>query len=447
MFYGIKSFKINTIVKKLLAVFICVCAIASACREKNLNDPDGPVIVNPDDIIVNKNEVLDDEVQKEKLEQVAFKLMDVFEAKEYKDLIELSEVMFSHCDNYFADEDYDWSDLEDALEDIGETLYDERQKNDRKWEYTYTLFLSNCTGILTFDKDKVTFKESNEIKVIIKDVKGDDWEAVVKPKGLKKVFLGEFIDTYYDYYYGEEYTDIYNVTVEIPSSLSLEVKKNGKFFANAEVKFDYSISEDGLDVEKDRIGVEVDLKIDDLTLTLKKASYNASNGNFEYSLSFRKGDIFIFSQSISANAEIDIQVEDDEVYVNDWDGSVDFQMNILGEIQIKGSCNDLNKLSSYLEDELGSVSEAEKVAEKASRLVDLGIYYDGTSTKQARIAFEVVVEEDFFGEYYWIEPVLEFSDGTRYFFYDYFDDRIFENLVDDFQDFIYDYEDMVEDIY
>ena len=87
------------------------------------------------------------------------------------------------------------------------------------------------------------------------------------------------------------------------------------------------------------------------------------------------------------------------------------------------------------------------MAEKASRLIDLGIYYDGTSTKQARIAFEVVVEEDFYGEYYWIEPVLEFSDGTRYFFYDYFDDRIFENLVDDFQDFIYDYEDMVEDIY
>ena len=50
-------------------------------------------------------------------------------------------------------------------------------------------------------------------------------------------------------------------------------------------------------------------------------------------------------------------------------------------------------------------------------------------------------------EYYWIEPVIVFDDGTRYFFYEYFDDRIFEDLVEDFEDFIYDYEDMVDEIY
>lgn len=431
--------------KKSLAVLMCVCAIASACREKNLNDPEGPVIVNPGDILVDKDDVLNDREQKEKLEQVALKLMDVFDAKEYEDLVELSEVMYSHCERYFGEEDYDWSDLEDAFEEIGETLYDERQKNDYKWEYTYTLFLSNCTGIITLDRNRATFKESDETKIIIRNVDGLDWEASVKPKGLKKVFLGEFLETYYDY--DQEYTEIYDITVEIPSSLSLEVKKGGQFFANAEVKFDYSISEDGVDVERDRIGVEVDLKIDDLTLNLKKASYNASTGSFEYSMSLRKGDLFIFSQSVSANAEIDFEEDEDEVYVNDWDGSAQVQMNILGEIQIKGSCDDLNKLYTYVEEEFTSLSEAERAADKVTRLIDLGIYYDGTSVKQASIVFEAVVEEDYYGEYYWIEPVLEFDDGTRYFFYDYFDDRIFENLIEDFEDFIYDYEDMVGDIY
>ena len=43
--------------------------------------------------------------------------------------------------------------------------------------------------------------------------------------------------------------------------------------------------------------------------------------------------------------------------------------------------------------------------------------------------------------------MLVFEDGSRYFFYDYFDDRIFEDLIEEFEDFIYDYEDAVEDIY
>ena len=132
--------------KKLFFLFLCVCIAAVSCDQKNADGTDGPVIINPDDIIVDKNDVLDDEAQKLKLEQVATKLMDMFPADEYEDMMELSKVMYSHCDRYFTDEDYDWSDLEDAGEDIAETLYDEKQKGEYKWQYTYTLFLSNCTG-------------------------------------------------------------------------------------------------------------------------------------------------------------------------------------------------------------------------------------------------------------------------------------------------------------
>lgn len=438
------------IVKKLFIALMCACVLVSACDNKNLNidEPDGPSIVNPDDIVVDKDEVLDDHAQKEKLEQVAVKLMQQFDAKEYEDLIELSEVMFSHCERYFEDDDYDWSNVEDALEEIGETLYDEKQSGQNKWEYTYTLFLSNCTGILTLDKYKATYKDSKDTKVIIKDVDGEDWEFEVTPKGLKKVYLGEYIETYYDYYYDEAYEDVYNVTVEIPSSLALKVKRDGKFFADAEVRFDYSISKDGVDVEKDRVSVEVDLKIDDLVMTLKNAACNASTGKVEYSIALKKGSVFIFSQSVSVSADINIEGDDDEIFIEDWDGSADVEINILGEIQIKGSCRDLNKLYFYLDETYYSERECERAAGNVTALVDLAVYYDGTSVKQARIEFEPVADETFYGEeYYWIEPVIVFDDGTRYFFYEYFDDRIFEDLVEDFEDFIYDYEDMVDEIY
>jgi hypothetical protein len=284
--------------------------------------------------------------------------------------------------------------------------------------------------------------------VIIKDVDGEDWEFEVTPKGLKKVYLGEYIETYYDYYYDEAYEDVYNVTVEIPSSLALKVNRDGKFFADAEVRFDYSISKDGVDVEKDRVSVEVDLKIDDLVMTLKNAACNASTGKVEYSIALKKGDVFIFSQSVSVSADINIEGDDDEIFIEDWEGSADVEINILGEIQIKGSCRDLNKLYFYLDETYYSERECERAAGNVTALVDLAVYYDGTSVKQARIEFEPVADETFYGEeYYWIEPVIVFDDGTRYFFYEYFDDRIFEDLVEDFEDFIYDYEDMVDEIY
>ena len=56
-------------------------------------------------------------------------------------------------------------------------------------------------------------------------------------------------------------------------------------------------------------------------------------------------------------------------------------------------------------------------------------------------------DEGYGYEYYWIEPVIVFEDGSRYLFYEYFDDEIFDDLVAAFEDFIYDYEDMVENIY
>lgn len=437
--------------KKLPFLFLFACLVFTACPELDNDDlgGDGPVIVNPDDIIVDKNEVLDDDQQKLKLEQVAMKLMDIFPADEYEDVMKATEKLYSHCDRYFTDDYYDWSDMEYALEDIAETLYDEKQTGENKWEYTYTLFFSNCTGVLTFEKDEVKYKESDIIKAIIKDVDGEDWEIVVTPKGLKKVFLGEFLETYYDDYFDEEYTELYNVTVEIPSSLSLKVNRNGKFFADVEVRLDYNVSKGGFDLEKDRIGVEMDVKIDDLVFTLKKASFDASTGRIEYAQSLRKGDYFIFSESISVKADIEYEDDGDGyVYIEDWDGEFEVEINVLGEIQIKGTGKDLYKLSEYIDAYYESERECERAAEKATDLIDLGLYYDGTSTRQANIEFDPVAYDDGYGyEYYWIDLVLVFEDGSRYLFYDYFDDRIFEDLIEEFEDFIYDYEDAVEDIY
>ena len=59
----------------------------------------------------------------------------------------------------------------------------------------------------------------------------------------------------------------------------------------------------------------------------------------------------------------------------------------------------------------------------------------------------MVDEDDYYGDYYWIEPVIVFEDGSRYLFYEYFEEDDFEYLIKKFERMVEDYEDLFEDIY
>lgn len=443
--------------KKLFYFLSCAMIAFAACSPEKEGDG-GPVIVNPDDILVGKNEVLDADTQKSKLEQIGNKLMSVFPAQEYEDMMELSEIIFSHCDKYFNDEYYDWSELDEVGDDLYDDFYREDQKSAHKWEYTYTVFLSNCTGVVTLGKRGAEYQKSDETKLIIEDVEGEDWEAVLVAKNLKTVFLGEWLATWYNYEWDDEsweyvdvkYEDIYNITVEIPNSLTFDVSREGQFVASVTVNFDYRISNDGIDYDSDRIGVSVEMKVDDLVMTLEQASVDAATGEIVYSQSLTKGGMFIVSQKLSASAELELEEEDGEVVdaiVDNASANVEF--NLLGELQLKGTCTDFVKLVETVDEEFDSERACERAAERATSLVEINVYYDCTPTVQAKIEFEPISEyDDYYGkEVYWIEPVIVFEDGSRYLFEKYFKERDFRDLIENFEDFVLDYEDMVEDIY
>lgn len=443
--------------KKLFYFLSCAIIAFAACSPDEKGD-EGPVIVNPGDILVGKKEVLDPDTQKAKLQQIGIKLMDVFPAQEYEDMMELSEILFSHCDKYFDTEDYDWSELEEVGEDLIDDFYREKQKSSHKWEYTYTVFLSNCTGVVTLGKRGAEYQDSDETKLIIEDVEGEDWEAVLVAKNLKTVFLGEWLATYYNYEWDEEsweykdveYEEIYNITVEIPNSLTFDVSREGQFVASLTVNFDYRIGNDGVDYSSDRIGVSVEMKVDDLVMTLEQASVDAATGEIVYSQTLTKGGMFIVSQKLSASAVIELEEEDGEVLEAVVDkASANVELNLLGELQLKGTCTDFVKLIEPLEEELDSERDCERAAERATALIDINVYYDCTPTVQAKIEFEPLSDyDDYYGkEVYWIAPVIVFEDGSRYLFEKYFKERDFRDLIESFEDFVLDYEDMIDYIY
>lgn len=442
--------------KKLFYFLSCAIIAFAACSPDEKGD-EGPVIVNPGDILVGKKEVLDPDTQKAKLQQIGIKLMDVFPAQEYEDMMELSEILFSHCDKYFGTEDYDWSELEEVGDDLIDDFYSEKQKSAYKWEYTYTVFLSNCTGVVTLGKRGAEYQKSDETKLIIEDVEGEDWEAVLVAKNLKTVFLGEWLYSYYNSEWDEEsweykdveYEEIYNVTVEIPNSLTFDVSREGQFVASLTVNFDYRIGNDGVDYSSDRIGVSVEMKVDDLVMTLEQASVDAATGEVVYSQSLTKGGMFIVSQKLSASVKLEVEEEDGEISAVVDKASANVEFNLLGELQLKGTCTDFVKLIEPLEEELDSERDCERAAERATALIDINVYYDCTPTVQAKIEFEPLSDyDDYYGkEVYWIAPVIVFEDGSRYLFEKYFKERDFRDLIESFEDFVLDYEDMIDYIY
>lgn len=422
--------------KKLIYFLASALFVMQACGK--LDGENGPVITNKGDILVGKKEVLDPDTQKEKLEQIGGKMLTVFQAEEFEGLLEISEAVLSHCDKYYDSSDYDWTELEEVTEDLYDDFVDATQISYYEWEYNYTIFLSNCTGTLTFGKDEVTYDKSKDTKVIFEDVDGDDWEATLTYKDTKEVFLGEWTDAWY------EYEDTYSVTVQIPKTLSFSLKRNGKDFGKVDASFDYNISKGGFDPEKDSFGVSLTVSLDNLTAKLEDCKLNGKTGDASYAISLWKDGMFIASWKVNGNASYDV---DEDYGVTADKANATVECNVLGELQVKGTCENLVKLSEIIEDYYESSRECERGAEKANDLMSLNVYYDCTSTVQATIEFEAMAEKEYGYEYHWIEPVIVFEDGSRYSFDKYFRERDFRDLIGDFEDFIYDYEDMIEDIY
>ena len=424
----------RSIMKKSVYLLIAALTLICACHPED-KDPKGPSIVNPGDIIVNGKETLEPDQQKQKLEQVATKVLNLLPASEFEDVMDICAKALGDGAVTF-EEGYDISELEGVWEDMEEDFFSYQEISDTEVRIFLYLFFSNCTGVVEFGEHKATYKKSSETKVIYYEEDGTKWEVEITPKKLKEVYLGEWLDSYYDY---EDvwYKEYYNVTVEVPGSLSASIKRNGKTFAAASFSIDHNFGKDGIDLEKDHITLSCELQFDDLKFNVSKAMYNAKSGDIEFSASIYKGDIFVCSVRFSGNGTYDLAEDGDLL---DWDAEgFEFSTNLLGEIQIKGNCTDAVKLAEYADSYFESESELERAVNNINSIIEINVYYDGTSAKQAAIEMEPMVEKDFYGYYYWIEPVIVFNDGSRYLFYEYFDEDDFSYLIQKFERMIENY--------
>ena len=426
--------------------------------------------------------------QKQYLEKTALELMDMTPSSDFKRLGELS--------TYFNDTyaDYDWSRMETWMQDILDEakeatgLVDHTSKTD-SWEdlydgatyncfydsyytnYKSLLVASNFVGHFTAKNNKWVWTWADDLQLIFKDGNGEQCVLSVTTDGDVKTVHAMDLDDYvkyeseyeidsstYNSYY-KDYYDRVSYTLGIPEKVTVTLTQG-----------DTKLVETILTVDlKSLDGEEFDFSKDALSLTCRTKFYNgyvtdiknvAYSGNNSAAASFvvSKNGQALISMGCSASLS-DIPsicastLTRDDFDLDNYD--VDYttaknafvSVDILGKVQITGAMSDVRKYSDYMNKAYDN-DEEEKTfksyVSQANDLTKIYMFFDGTTTKQAKVVMEPFCDESWSGYEYWdAEPVLTFSDGSSYCtFGTFFSETDFKKTSDTFGKLIDNYVDL-----
>ena len=403
------------------------------------------------------------EDQKVRIEQVAQDLMDKYPAEVFEDFFDLS----SRFAEKYLEGDYDWDDFYEYCEDKGEGMYEDTE--DEWYEngvdyYEYTIdilvMLSDIQGKLMLGSNSAKCSDYDGLKVLF-TLDGKDYEADVTFSGKKTTAYYSYKDVYgrTDSYYGNDYHNegTYNIQVEVPEKVSIKITEDGKSFVDVTVDFIVSFSKTGVNLTKDCFIVTTTIKIDEHELIISNTGYNASIGKATAECILKKGSEEILSMKLLGDVDVRLVTEeiDPESVSGYYDNDIypefsvaknaNISINILDQLQVKGNCNNLLTVEDYVKNlwDASDKSTAERAVDNINNQFDLGLYYDGSSTKQADIVMDYYDGGDWFD----LEPILVFPDGSKYAFYEYFEEDAFDGTIDHFELWIEMYETLFDHYY
>lgn len=385
---------------------------------------------------------------KVKLEDAAEQFMNEFPASEYEELASTVAGMVEYCSDTFGGPDYDLSALEEVYEERYDKFFSEEFVSETVTSYSFLFLLSECKGHLEFGKNGVTYRDSKDTSAEFTDGDGVVWTLSIIPSGsTRRVFLGEFCDVWYGWDYdpslGEsverEYEDYYDITIEIPEKLTVELKKNGRDYASVVIGLDVKVSSGGVDIERDAFSFSTTVVFEGLEYTVGKVAYNASTGNLEVSSVLKKDGKLIVSEKVTANGKVYWETEK-------WTAKkINVEVDILGLVQIKGTCPDVNSIVNIIENSEPETDEDfEEVLKTLNSMFSLGVYFDGEQIKRAELLLEPRIDD--YGDYY-VNFVIEFDDGSKTVVEGFFNEDNFSGTVGEAGSFFEDYIDLFEEYF
>ena len=456
--------------KKLVSLLLIgsVFSLSSALVSCGGDDDsvDSP-IVNPDPIVPeepSKNEAMTPLEQKEYLDVIARGFMDKTPASDFNEISKLcNHISNTYTDNYDWDEVGDWGSeiFESLKESLGTT--DKEQEKDSWGEYNYIytnykalVMASNFKGQFKAIGNKWELSKADDLQFIFSDQYGKECVLKLVTSGnVKKVFIGnidEWVDYNSDYtndyYISNDYYDRTQLTVGVPENIVVTLTQGGSQVVKVTVKLNIGdLSNDKFDLSKNQLTASTLVELNNgYKFNVSQVAYNGNNKtsvSFDMSKNGESLASVAFSSDISGipSCNIDAMVSgniDEEDFNNSNMKNVYVKLDIMGKLQIQGTLSDVRKFTDYI-NEADDNDDDEKTfksyVNQANSLANFNLFYDGKSTKQATVTLEAFEEESWNGMKYWyMEPMLNFYDGSSYSTFDaFFNDKDFKSVIDAFE--------------
>ena len=456
----------------------------------------GNIVPDP----VAPSEELNPDDQKVKLEQVAIKLLDKCPADDFQKFLDLEA---AYEEEYASNDDYDFDALASFGEDALGSSYDEEESyvyDVLKKEYLRSsvsnllVTLSNHKGEFTFGPDGVYKHDGSNfdgVKVTI-PLNGKTYVAELtssanvtravydysnlykyQNSGYRDEMTGEWVDTPSDIWIVEE--ERCHIEIDVPETIDVVLYENGAKMASLNLKMTQSFSAAGLNPAVDNFNADIKIFLDNgYEIVLSKIAYDGAKQVCGGGVIFKKDGEALVSAAVAGKAEIANSVHRDEGrdyrdYMSEYTTvevkkARDFTvvMDIIGEIQIKGTCSDGKAAAdsydayfdavSHYDDNGNSRTPDEDAAKRhlsnLNAKLDLGVYYDLGTNRQAKVILDMYKRYSDWDPSeirYDIRPLVVFNDGSSYSMEEYFTEAAFETLIERFEEISEDYNDLFGD--
>jgi len=231
-------------------------------------------------------------------------------------------------------------------------------------------------------------------------------------------------------YENDQYTEWANNTyVYVPETANLKILRGSAEFASLDLKVSTTVTDiSQVDLFNDNASIDATFKIGVYTLSLQKVTYSPTGASAYIKLLNGQASLI----TIDAKAGYELDPNPAEGYpVPIKSGNVDATVDVMGRIQVKANIPDAKK---FIDTGLGSNKVMQDgdafkaIVDDLNKTFTAAMYFNGAADPRATLVLEPVAPAD--GSTYWyINPVLRFSDGASYGVEEYFSQERFGSLV------------------
>ena len=367
--------------------------------------------------------------------------------------------------------------LSDELIDSYYSEYYESYTYERHFKASFVI--SNYKGHFEVQDGKWVLVQSNvdDLKFTFKDSNNNVWVLRAEATGpFKKVHMFDLHDYGYDYDYTYSYYDYKSVyrfyndykecVIAVPKTLSVTLTKNNaqkvKTTVNAELS---DIPGEEFDISKNDISCNALVEVKDYKINVSQVVYK-HNSSVAVNLTVAKGSKQMLSVAVSGDLSgipsVNVSAFSNHIESDAWknaEGSALVKVDILGKVQIQGKATKIHAIVDKLKaarQNRESESEFKSCIKEANEFLDLGLYFNNMSLKQATAYLESFEKTGYHYYYYdgfqyqpykywgW-DMVIKFGDDSSYStMANYFSRTNFRSVFADVESLIESYSKLVK---